>query len=178
MPRLWLAENADATMRNEAKTRRLVETGGPLFGYIDPTSSDCVIAIAYGPGPGARHRVRSLIPDRVATQRAIWEVHSRSHGAFSYIGEWHTHPGGTARPSQRYVDTLATIASEPPVDVPEPIMVIVPTVILSRRIGIREPSAYRWLAATGAIQRLDISATKDISPPLGGLRRRATRDRL
>src|SRR4051794_14610406 len=106
MPKLWLATSAEAVIRAEARSRRFVETGGPLFGYTDPSSRDSVVAIACGPGPKARHRPRSLAPDPDATDAAIREVHARSRGSFSYIGEWHTHPGGAARPSRRDLAAL------------------------------------------------------------------------
>jgi integrative and conjugative element protein (TIGR02256 family) len=162
MPRLWLTRSADATIRDEARHRRFVETGGPLFGYSDPASRDSVVALAYGPGPNARHRPRSLVPDRRATDDAIHEVYARTHGALSYIGDWHTHPGGPRRPSRRDVDALAAIASEPEVDLPAPVAIIVPTVILRRHVRVRDPGAFRWLPAMSAVQRLDVNITDDL----------------
>lgn len=163
MARLWIAEGADATIRAEARLRRLVETGGPLFGYSDDDTGDSVVAIAYGPGPRARHRPYSFVPDREATRDAIAEVHETSSGALSYIGEWHTHPGGSARPSRRDVASLATIASEPAVDLPRPIAVIVPTVILRRRVRVRDPSGFRWIPVVEAVEELDLTITGTIA---------------
>jgi integrative and conjugative element protein (TIGR02256 family) len=162
MPRLWLSASADAVIRTEARHRRFVETGGPLFGYTDASSRDAVVAIAYGPGPKARHRPRSLTPDPDATDAAIREVHARSRGSFSYIGEWHTHPGGAARPTRRDVDALAAIADELAVDLPAPIAIIVPTAIMRRRIRVRDPGAFRWIPVVGAVQRLDVNLTEDV----------------
>jgi integrative and conjugative element protein (TIGR02256 family) len=160
MPRLWLADNAAEAMRAEARTRRVVETGGPLFGYDDRDSGDTVVVAAYGPGPNARHRPRSLVPDRRATQAAIRYVHDRSRGALSYIGEWHTHPGGNSQPSRRDVASLATIAADPGVDVPAPIMIILPTVILRRRVRAKDPAAFRWTPGPDRLKRLDINLTR------------------
>ena len=166
MPRLYLSDTADAAIRRHARTRRLVETGGPLFGYVDDRSGDVVVAIAYGPGPGARHRPRSLRPDRAATQAAIREVHERSRGALSYIGDWHTHPGGAARPSGWDLRSLAAIASEQDVDLPEPVALIVSTVVLSRHVRVRDPGAFKWAtdSQTTGVEQLEVVFSSDVGP--------------
>lgn len=161
MTLLWLATSADAVIRAEARRRRFVETGGPLFGYTDPGSGDAVVAVAYGPGANARHRPHSLAPDRDATDAAIRNVYARSRGALSYVGDWHTHPGGAARPSRRDVRALLTIAAEPAVDLPQPIAIIVPTMITRRRVRVRDPAAYRLILGTGGVQRLNINSTAE-----------------
>jgi integrative and conjugative element protein (TIGR02256 family) len=140
----------------------MLETGGPLFGYTDPSTRDTVVAIAYGPGPNARHRPRSFAPDPDATDAAIREVHARSRGSYSYIGDWHTHPGGAGRPSRRDADALAAIAAEAEVDLPEPVMVIVPTTILRRHVRVRDPGAFRWIPFVEAIHRLDVTRTGEL----------------
>jgi integrative and conjugative element protein (TIGR02256 family) len=161
MARLWLSAATDAIFRAEARKRRLVETGGPLFGYTDDGTGDTVVVVAYGPGPAARHRPRSFRPDRDATRAAIREVHKQSSGALAYIGDWHTHPGGSARPSGWDLRALATIASEPPVELPEPIAVIVPTLVLRRRVRVRDPAAFKWVPDLRTVQHLDVSLSAD-----------------
>jgi integrative and conjugative element protein (TIGR02256 family) len=165
MARLWLAQAADALIRAEARSRRLVETGGPLFGYLDPGSGDSVVVLAYGPGPRARHRPWSIAPDREATQAAVKEVHASSEGALSYIGEWHTHPGGTDRPSRQDLNSIATIASEEGVDVAEPLMMIVPTVVMRRRVRVRTVAAYQWDDQAEAVIRLELTSAGDQRRP-------------
>lgn len=166
MARLWLPVSADDAIRAEAKTRRVVETGGPVFGYFDEGSRDCVVVIACGPGPKARHRPRSLSPDRDATHAAIHEMHARSAGVLSYLGDWHSHPGGHERPSGRDLDSLAVIADDSAVDVPEPVMVIVPTVVLTRRVRVRTVAAYRWNACPRVAERLDVNVTAEVEMDL------------
>lgn len=164
MSRLWLAESADRTIRQEARKRRLVETGGPLFGYQDESTGDTVVVLAHGPGPKAKHRPFSFVPDRVATQEAIRAVHAQSDGVYSYVGEWHTHPGGSSQPSGRDLRSLAAIASEPQVDLAAPAAIIVPTVILRRRVRVREPAGFRWSASRRVACQLAICVSADAEP--------------
>jgi len=156
MSRLWLSDRAEAVIRNEARLRRIVETGGPIFGYLAAYGSDTIVELAFGPGPRARHRPRSLIPDQIATQTAITEVHDKSRGASSYLGEWHTHPGGPALPSLRDTLSVRAIAEDPGVDFSAAVMLIVPTAVLRRRVRVKDPAAFRWCAAAGETVALDL----------------------
>jgi integrative and conjugative element protein (TIGR02256 family) len=123
-----------------------------------PVRKRSIVALAYGPGPQARHRPWSIAPDRPATQAAIDEVHNQSDGALSYIGEWHTHPGGSERPSRRDLSSIETIANEETVDLAEPLMLIVPTVIMRRRVRVRTVAAYRWRPETHSVGRRQITS--------------------
>lgn len=158
-PRVWLFPDADRLIRREARARRFVETGGPLFGYFDPESGDAVIVEARGPGPEAKHRPRALIPDLRATQQAMDDVHARSQGAWGYVGEWHTHPGGTASPSQRDIGALAAISDDRDTDLAEPLALIVATIITRPRVQIRSVAAFRWRAESRTAQALVVHGT-------------------
>lgn len=167
MARMWLAPSADATIRAEARTRRVVETGGPLFGYFDGKPHNCVAVVAGGPGPNACHRPFSFRADRDAIATAIRELHDRSVGVLSYIGEWHSHPGGSTAVSGRDLGALAALAEDGGVDVPEPVMVIVATVVLTRRVRVRTVAAYRWSAPRRIAERLDINVAVGVEMDLG-----------
>jgi integrative and conjugative element protein (TIGR02256 family) len=145
LARLWLSTEARDLIMREAKRRRVLETGGPIFGYQDGGRGDVVVQVAYGPGPKARHRPWSLVPDREATQRAIDEVHERNRGSLEYLGEWHTHPGGRRSPSGGDIRSLERLAADEGVELPAPVMMIVPTAVLRRRVRVRPFGAYRFV---------------------------------
>lgn len=140
---LWLADDAARTIRTLATSRRLHETGGSLFGYI-VDDGDVVVSEAYRPGPAARHERFRLIPDHAHTQRRIEEVHRRTDGRLSYLGDWHTHPGGRATPSGRDRASLGELASDDGMDLASPVMLIVSTTVLRRCPRVRAIRAFQW----------------------------------
>jgi len=150
---LFLDADAEATIEAEARTRRLVETGGPLFGFISD-DDEAVVARAYGPGPKAKHRPRSYVPDSQETQRLI-DSHYDNDG-LSYLGEWHTHPQGQATPSGRDANFLSNLAEDAAAGTPEPVALILATRIFHFRVQAEELGAFQ-LHSAGRIERLEIS---------------------
>jgi integrative and conjugative element protein (TIGR02256 family) len=70
------------------------EAGGQLFATF--SDGDVIIREASGPRP-TDHRTRtSYCADRKAEQNEILERHERG---LHYVGDWHTHPSRTPRPS-------------------------------------------------------------------------------
>lgn len=96
---VFVAEAVWTRVRRETARFRFRETGGVLFGYRDDES--LVITEATGPGPRARHRRTWFEPDTAYCQAQLSIVYQRTGGAVSYLGEWHTHPCGSTRPSQQ-----------------------------------------------------------------------------
>ena len=139
---LWLAQTAHNVIVAESRKRRVVETGGPLFGYR--AGEDVVVTRAFGPGPKARHRPRSLVPDHEATQATINAVRNESGGHESYLGEWHTHPLGPARPSGRDATSLVEISKQHGVELHRPVSVIQATKPLFAHLRIGELAAFEW----------------------------------
>lgn len=152
---LWLAREAHDLIVSESRKRRLVETGGPLFGHR--VDDDVVVRRAFGPGPGARHRPRSLHPDRDATQAAIELIHRESGGLDLYLGDWHTHPFGAARPSGRDVASLEDIASQEAVDLKRPISIIQATRPLFAHLRIGELRAFEWDAKDTIVREVELA---------------------
>jgi integrative and conjugative element protein (TIGR02256 family) len=142
METLWLDIDARGVIEAESARRRLRETGGPLFGY-DAEEGGVVVVRAFGPGPNARHRRFHYVPDRRDTQAAIERVFKESDGSHLYLGEWHSHPLGPARPSGTDITTLADIAAEEAVGLRQPIALIQqtktvrPTVVMGALVGVR-----------------------------------------
>lgn len=152
--RLWLARESHNLIIRESRKRRIVETGGPLFGYR--VEDDVVVTRAFGPGPKARHRPRSLQPDRQATQAAIELMHRESGGRAPYLGDWHTHPLGAARPSGRDIASLEAIAGQKAVDLDRPISIIQATRPLFAHLRIGELRAFEWDAAEARPRELEV----------------------
>jgi integrative and conjugative element protein (TIGR02256 family) len=129
-------------IEHEACLRRRVESGGALFGWTD--DGDVVIACAYGPGPRARHRATTFEPHPATTDRLIAAVHHATEGRYRYLGSWHRHPNGLARPSGTDVATTAAVASEPEVRLPCPLVVIQATRRTPTAVVAAELRAWHW----------------------------------
>lgn len=110
------------------------ETGGMLLGY-NADNGDTVATTIIGPGPRAKHRRFGFVPDP-DYQQSLLEAHFyATNGRETYLGDWHTHPGGSPSPS--YIDkrTLARIASTESSGTRHPIMVILGGETGSWRVG-------------------------------------------
>lgn len=150
---LWLDADAQADVEAEARTRRIVETGGPLFGFVSDAGEPVVVK-AYGPGPKAKHKRTSFIPDSAETQRLI-DWHYEADG-LGYLGEWHTHPQGEASPSDRDARFLANLAKDPDAGTPAPLALILATRPFHFRVQTKELGAFQ-LVSPERIERLEIA---------------------
>jgi integrative and conjugative element protein (TIGR02256 family) len=122
---VWLAMSASQAMLDEANRAAQLETGGVLLGYISPIGHlDVVVELALGPGPSARHAEHHFDPDADWQQRQISAVYSASGRTCTYLGDWHTHPNGTAVPSPRDRKTARHIARTRTARTPHPVMAI------------------------------------------------------
>lgn len=119
--RLFVAETVRVTLRREARRFTVSETGGILLGYRTD-ENDLVVTEATGPGPGARHRRNSFEPDTAYCQARMTAAYERTGGAISYLGEWHTHPHGSTRPSRQDLRSMLALADDPSVRQPEPLL--------------------------------------------------------
>lgn len=156
----WLDELARVVIEEEARTRRVLETGGPIFGYEGADGNDIVIAAAFGPGPKARHWPLSLVPDRAATGEVIARVHELSEGRYRYLGSWHTHPFGQPRPSGVDIATARDISLQVDVGLPKPLLLIQATRPARRQVGIGSLAAYRWDPATESMEEVPLEVAK------------------
>jgi integrative and conjugative element protein (TIGR02256 family) len=110
-------------MVEEARRRLPNETGGAFMGYW-PDPSTVVITEVLGPGPNARHTRYSFYPDVEHHDDEIKRIYLASGRLHTYLGDWHTHPKGAARTSQKDRKTLQSIASFPEARTPRPLMAI------------------------------------------------------
>lgn len=118
--KVWWEHPARAAMIHEAHAALPHETGGLLLGFSSET--DIVIIHSVGPGPDAEHRPTSFTPDRDWQYAQIDTLYEESGQTLQYLGDWHTHPGGTSQPSDLDIDLLHDIATTPESRCPRPIM--------------------------------------------------------
>lgn len=110
-------------MRDEAARRDPHETGGVLLGYWGEDAA--VVADMVGPGPDALHGPNGFVPDAEYQEMEIAQRYETSGRIVTYMGDWHSHPGGSGRVSRLDLRTLHTIAREPAARAPAPIMLVV-----------------------------------------------------
>lgn len=125
----WVARAALDDMKGEADRVTPRETGGVLLGYWSrqPTGEDAgevVIAAVIGPGPGAVHQRWAFVPDHEHQESEIERVYEESGRCWTYLGDWHTHPDGPSRLSDKDRVTLRRIASAVDARAPNPVMLL------------------------------------------------------
>lgn len=121
--RIWLRESSAQQMRAEATRSAGLETGGVLMGYADDPDT-IVITDVVGPGPRAIHLRTSFAPDLDYQERSIARVYKQSKRRTTYLGDWHSHPGGSSRLSSTDRRTLRRIRDHADARLPEPLMAV------------------------------------------------------
>lgn len=113
-------------MEREAESSFPDETGGVLMGYSGADVNQTVITGIIGPGPLAHHGRHSYEPDSDYQEREIGQHYADAEGTEVYLGDWHTHPKPSLRPTLSRVDrrTLARVARHPEARAPFPIMAV------------------------------------------------------
>lgn len=130
-----------------------------MFGF--EVIDDVVIVGVGGPGPNARHRPRSFRPDREAVDSAIGRIHDASDRRYRYLGSWHTHPFGRARPSSTDVAAVRSISQEPAVLLPRPLLAIQATWPTRRTFHDRDLRAFRWYPELSALLAVEILVMRE-----------------
>jgi integrative and conjugative element protein (TIGR02256 family) len=121
---VWLHESIRDDLIKQAGSHAPNETGGILLGYRH-SATEVVITDAIGPGPTADHRRTGFRPDAQWQTRELARRYHEAGRRIEYLGDWHTHPGGTTTPSSTDRRTLHAIARHPEARCPQPIMAII-----------------------------------------------------
>lgn len=134
----WLAAPVWHDIVAEVRDKAPLETGGVLLGYwvrypgegsdasaMEFEGGEVVITQGLGPGPNAVHRPDSFSPDHEIHARGIARIYEKSGRVVTYLGDWHSHPTGTADLSRRDRATLTRIARARDARVPHPLMLVV-----------------------------------------------------
>jgi len=117
--RCWCDERVLGQLLGEARRWPVRETGGALLGWRD--NHDAVIAAVLGPGPEAQHGFSSFEPDGPWQNREGHRIYHESGRTIAYLGDWHTHPRGSARPSRRDLQTAQETAADEKFRAPDPL---------------------------------------------------------
>lgn len=123
MRRCWLGRSAVSDILIEVAKWPLRETGGALLGWRE--DDEWVVHTVLGPGPRARHGFSTFEPDAEWQVERGRSIYRESGGMIAYVGEWHSHPRGSRRPSRQDTITMREIASDPAFRAPEPLSAII-----------------------------------------------------
>lgn len=100
-----------------------METGGILIGRVSDDGR-AVICEATNKPRGSRFTWRSFLRRTEGLAALLKDRWSKNE---YYLGEWHSHPGGSAMPSPQDRATMRGIAADRNYDCREPILVIIAT---------------------------------------------------
>ncbi len=120
---VWIAASAFALVATEAARYPGSETGGMLLGYWQ--DNDAVVDCASGPGPAAQRGRTWFRPDQDWHTEYLARIYAASGRTITYLGDWHTHPGGSAKPSRTDRKTMRAVRREPAARQSRPLMAIV-----------------------------------------------------
>jgi integrative and conjugative element protein (TIGR02256 family) len=120
---VWWAGAALEEALREAQRAYPSETGGLLLGW-SPRPGAVVISQVIGPGPGARHHATAFTPDAAWQEDQLAQAYELAGRRLQYLGDWHTHPRGTARLSGTDRATLRRIAAHPDARADHPVMAV------------------------------------------------------
>jgi integrative and conjugative element protein (TIGR02256 family) len=113
--RAWVA-------RNDRVDDPRSETGGVLFGRRDPAAGVLWVDEASGPPPDSIASAEEFVCGTEGIEKRNRKIRKQTRRATSFVGMWHTHPGGRAIPSPRDVASMAELVSMEPL--PEVLMLI------------------------------------------------------
>lgn len=120
---VWIAASALVLVAKEAERYPGSETGGMLLGYWQ--GDIVVVTCASGPGSAAQRGRTWFRPDQDWQTEYLARIYAASGRTITYLGDWHTHPGGTAKPSRTDRKTMRAVRREPAARQPRPLMAIV-----------------------------------------------------
>ncbi len=124
-PKIELTAAVLAEMEAEAERHFPSESGGVLLGYRPPGHRRALqVTEVVGPGPRARHRRHRFEPDGAWQATEIAAAYERSGRTVTYLGDWHSHPRGSGRPSGLDRATARKIARSPKARAPRPLLII------------------------------------------------------
>ena len=135
---LSIEPEALRSMEAEGRSFLPLETGGVLLGWR--TAGRTHVAVATGPGPRAQHRRRSFTPDADWQEHIIATAYEASERRVTYLGDWHTHPGGSPTLSDMDMRTLEVIACHPEARCPDALMLVLAIEI---EVGVARLGAFR-----------------------------------
>lgn len=105
------------------------EIGGWLLGY----RHDDAVVVTHATAPRSRGTPAGVTVSGRGHRPAFDRLWDATGGRVTFLGDWHTHPGGPAVPSERDRAAAGQIADDPDFRTPSPLVAIVATPRLPRR---------------------------------------------
>jgi hypothetical protein len=162
--RVWIAEEAAATITRAAAVARPNETGGVLVGVH-----------THGSRPWVTHAAELRSPKATGTfyevpigarRKAVTRLRRRDP-RLGYLGEWHVHPADLA-PSSVDTETIARLAADPDAGCDRPLLLVArrtPTgYLLDARQLSRRTLQELQIIATGPIEATDAAPSEKPKP--------------
>ena len=122
--KVWIADSVLADLIAECERVDPYETGGVLLGYWGDGTQEPVITHSVGPGPDAVYQRDRFAPDQLYQLAEIARLYDSSERTLRYLGDWHSHPGGSGGLSTLDCRTLRRIAGCRTARVACPLMVV------------------------------------------------------
>lgn len=174
MTDLWVRQHV--LDRLSALRGRPWEVGGWLLGYRARNS----IVVTHATAPASRGTPFGVTISGQGHRPAFDRLWDATGGRVTFLGDWHTHPGGAAHPSTRDETAVADIANDDDFKTPEPLIGIVATPRLPRRAA--NVIEFFEGNSAGSLIRLAASAFVELpplvpSPSRSGLTSRLLRSR-
>jgi integrative and conjugative element protein (TIGR02256 family) len=119
-PRLLIAEEALANLAGLPP--RPWEVGGWLLGFW--TEGRAAVVVTHGTPPAFRGSALGITISGKGHRRRFDEAWARSGGHVTFLGDWHTHPGGPATPSGTDRKAMRQLAEDADYGTPEPVIAI------------------------------------------------------
>jgi molybdopterin/thiamine biosynthesis adenylyltransferase len=109
IPQIFFIGDAWEKMLDIAEKQKQLETGGMLLGKVCDNDSgrSLVVTQVTGPGPKGKHETCGFRPDI-----AYYRKTRQKYPQLDYLGEWHKHPHGCARYSERDLGQAMRIVQE------------------------------------------------------------------
>jgi len=118
----WVSARVLSETWHAASLVAPLETGGVLMGYVQ--GSDAIVTTWIGPGPQARHGQSYFEPDYEFQEDEIARIYQGSGRVTTYLGDWHSHPGGSLALSGTDRQTLRRISNHSKARAKQPLMMI------------------------------------------------------
>lgn len=122
---VWIDSSLLRSFVADAEAEDPNETGGMLVGYWAVDGGDLVVVDAIPGGPGAQRSRTGFRPDGRWQQARLEQLYSDSERTTTYVGDWHSHPRGTATPSRKDIKTARRVAGLKSGRTPRPLTLIV-----------------------------------------------------
>lgn len=146
--------------RIAAMPARPWEVGGWLLGYWTGDETSVTVTHATPPSHGTPLFVR--ISGR-KHRRRFDEAWNATDGGVTFLGDWHTHPGGAPLPSARDKRAIGQLASDSSYGTTPPLMVIASTPRWPRS-AVR-PTIVFYTLASGEPTALKATLFDELPPP-------------